>query len=140
MTDARTAPVERVILSFPIPLRHLDKNHKPAHWSVRSTTWNRAIKDAHNEIITQLQVPGMRDWEPIGAPVRVRCRWRHQQGQQRPDYDNAIARLSPIFDALETAEVLDDDHQIEHVDVVFEPVPAGDEGLEIEIEAIVRGR
>lgn len=123
----------KVILEFPIPVSQLDKNHRPAHWAVRSTTWNRALADAHNEILTQLQVPGLRDWDAIDEPVWVRCTWRHRADQQRPDYDNAVARLSPTFDALESAAVLVNDHLIEDVRIEFEPVQSGQESVTLEL-------
>ncbi len=119
----------KVILEFPVPIRELDKNHRPAHWAVRAVSWNRALRDAHNEILAQLEVPGLRDWEPIDEPVWVRCTWRHREDHQRPDYDNAVARLSPTFDALESAAVLENDHLIEDVRIQFEPVPAGRESI-----------
>ncbi len=134
MSDAATLPpVERVVLTFPIPLSELDKNEHDAHWAARTKVWKQALRDAHYEILGQLQAPGLRDWEALKDPVQIEAIWRYPQGQRRPDYDNAVARMSPIFDALETAQVLKDDHQIENVDITFEPVAVGDAGLEIEI-------
>lgn len=134
MTSA--PPSEHFVLVAPLP-RSLGHSKTNSTWQERERAWRYARDDWREQIRSQLP-PGQ--CSPIFAgPVRLVIRWRYVDpllGGDRPDYDNAVMRLAPAFDALAATGVLADDHQI--IDVTFEWEPVTDEapGLRIEIRRV----
>ncbi len=93
-----------VTLTLPVPDGAIAGNNR-GHWA----TTHRARTDAKNNAYYLAINDGHKDLHL--APVSITIDWH---GWNKPDYDNAIARLKPAIDGLVLAGVIPDDSP-EHV-------------------------
>lgn len=128
-----TAPAVR--LAFPLPSIKHSKNYR-AGWQERRRLWAQGRDTAI--ILIRDQYPGISPDEPLlTTPVRVHLEWRFARGRQ-PDFDNAVARVAHLLDALHHTGILADDQLVQAMEFDFERVKSGDEGLVMTIRAIKR--
>lgn len=125
----------QVKLEFPLPPIQHSKNAR-MHWREQRRWW-AAGRDVAIVLIRD-QMPGLdADDAVFQTPVRIHIEWRFNRGRE-PDFDNAVARVAHILDALGHAGVITDDRLVRAMEFDFARVAKDDECLVLTIRPIKR--
>jgi crossover junction endodeoxyribonuclease RusA len=101
-----------IVITLPIPPKELSPNGR-FHHMVKARAVKRYRQAAH--IVTVGELAGDRPkWKEATAQVR----W-YTKTKRRPDADNALSSMKPVWDSMQDAGLLDNDRGLTHKPIVF---------------------